>query len=248
MGWFSFKGIRSDSADVSCILEKIPLTFRSEKITQIIEMPTGEPIVFEPGGYKQQVMTINIGLKDISPAHIRNINNWLTGSGRLTFSNEPDKHYMAICNTALTGTRMVEQLGKMPVQFTLLPFQRDNDDEFHEIALWTNGYGGKSGNVSASDTMPAGTAPSMPSMKIYGSGDLHLTHHASGTNVDVAGVDTFCIIDVPSCKVYDKNMNVILDRVSGNIDEIITPGGNNGTVDFSSWVTKVECKFNRRWL
>lgn len=248
MSWFSFKGKRSDESDVFCILEKIPLDIRAEKITQVIEMPTGEPIIYEPGGYKTQVITINVGLKDITMAHIRNINNWLTGSGRLTFSNEPDKHYMAVCNNALAGNRMVEQLGKMPVQFVLMPFQRDNDDTFHEIELHRNGYGSWDGNTAGDSTHPYGTATSMPTLKVYGSGDLHMTHHATNTDIDVTGVDTFCIIDLPACKVYDKNNNVILDHVSGNIDEIITPANNAGTMTFSAWVTKVECKFNRRWL
>jgi phage-related protein len=88
----------------------------------------------------------------------------------------------------------------------------------------------------------------MPTIKVYGNGDLHLTHNPTGTNIDVYGVDTFCIIDVPSGRVFDKNNNVILNRVSGTIDTIINPGGGAGGITVSSWVTRVDVKFNRRWL
>ena len=105
-----------------CILEKLPLDLKSEKVTQIIDMPTGEPIAYEPGGYKQQPLTLNIGIKDISPEHLININNWLSGYGRLIFSNDPDKHYLAVANNAMTGNRLIERFGKIPVQFTVMPF------------------------------------------------------------------------------------------------------------------------------
>lgn len=244
MAWFSFKGKRCDSDEVFCILEKLPLDMRSEKITQVIEMPTGEPIIYEPGGYKTQMITLNIGIKDISMNHIHNINNWLTGSGKLVFSNSPDRHYLAVCYNALSGTRMVEQLGRMPVQFTLMPFARENDPEFVELSIneshlaWIND--------SSSET--GGTAPMQPTIKLYGNGDLSLYHFPSGVSVTIRNVDTFCIIDVPSCRVFDKNNNVILDRTEGNIDEIINPAGNGCQTSFSDNVTKLEVKYNRRWL
>lgn len=211
-------------------------------------MPTGEPIIYEPGGYRQQTITLNIGIKDITPDHLSNINNWLSGSGKLIFSNDPDKHYLAIANNAMTGNRLIERFGKIPVQFLLMPFKRENDDNFYQIELSRNGYGSWDGNTAGDSTHPAGTAPAMPTIKVYGNGDLHLTHHPTGTNIDVYGVDTFCIIDVPSGRVFDKNNNVILNRVSGTIDTIINPGGGAGGITVSSWVTRVDVKFNRRWL
>ena len=77
-------------------------------------MPCGEPIIYEPGGYRQQMITLNIGIKDITPEHLSNINNWLSGSGKLIFSNDPDKHYLAIANNAMTGNRLIERFGKIP--------------------------------------------------------------------------------------------------------------------------------------
>ena len=211
-------------------------------------MPTGEPIIYQPGGYRQQSLTLNIGIKDIAPEHLSRINNWLSGVGELIFSNEPDKHYVAVANNAMSGNRLIERFGKIPVQFTVMPFKRENDNTFHQIELSRNGYGSWDGNTGGDSTHPAGTAPAKPTIKVYGSGDLHLTHHATGTNIDITGVDTYCIIDLPSCKVYDKDNNVILSRVTGNIDAIVNPAGNEGKITVSSWVTKVEVIYNRRWL
>ena len=98
-------------------------------------MPCGEPIIYEPGGYRQQMITLNIGIKDITPEHLSNINNWLSGSGKLIFSNDPDKHYLAIANNAMTGNRLIERFGKIPVQFLLMPFKRENESDWVEIPL-----------------------------------------------------------------------------------------------------------------
>ena len=243
MAWFKFKEKYCYDQDVSCILEKLPLDIRSEKITQIIEMPTGEPIIYEPGGYKQQIITLTIGIKDISMDHIHAINNWLTGYGRLIFSNQPDRHYMAVCNNALSGQRLVEQLGKLPVQFTLMPFARENESEFVEVSLISSGVG----YINDSGTATGGTAPMQPTIKMYGNGDLGFYHFPSGTDVTVHDVDTFCIIDVPSHRVFDKNNNVIMNKVEGNIEGIINPAHNGCQTNFRN-VSRVEVKYNRRWL
>lgn len=215
-------------------------------------MPLSEPIIYEPGGYKQQNLTLNIGIKDITPEHLANINNWLSGYGRLIFSNDPDKHYMAIANNAMTGNRLIERFGKIPVQFVVMPFKRENDDTFHTITLWTNAYGGKSGKTACDDDHPAGSAPSRPIFKVYWNNlsNLHMTHNPTVTDIDIdlTGLSDHILIDCENCKVYDKNNNVILSRVTGNLDAIITPGGNDGTFDFSAEITQVDCKFNRRWL
>lgn len=252
MIWMKFRGERCDDAKYECILEKIPLDIKAEKTTQIIEMPTGEPIIYEPGGYKQQIVTVTLGLRQNSPEYVQRINQWLTGAGKLIFSNDPDAHYMAVCNTALSGTRMVQNLGKLPVQFTVMPFKRDNDEEFHTIDLWTNGYGGKSGNTGGDNDHPPGSAPAKPAFKVYWSNlnSLHMTHKLTYTDVDIdlTGLTDHILIDCQTGKVYDKDNNVILSRVVGNIDAIVNPGGNYGTFDFSAEVTQVDCRFNRRWL
>lgn len=207
-------------------------------------MPTGEPIIYEPGGYRQQMITLNIGIKDITPDHLSNINNWLAGSGKLIFSNDPDKHYLAIANNAMTGNRLIERFGKIPVQFLLMPFKRENDSQWVEVQLSPQHIG----YINDASTATGGTAPSEPTVKLYGNGDLGFYHVASGTNITVHDVDTFCIIDVPSHRVFDKNNNVILNKTEGNIEGIVNPPRNGCQTNFSGDVTRVEVKYNRRWL
>lgn len=244
MSWFSFNGKRNDEQDVFCILEKLPLDLRSEKITQVIDMPTGEPIIYEPGGYRQQMITLNIGIKDITPDHLSNINHWLSGSGRLIFSNDPDKHYLAIANNAMTGNRLIERFGKIPVQFLLMPFKRENGSEFVQIEL-TNQHIGWINDATAAT---GGTAPSEPTIKLYGNGDLGFTHVPTDTTITIHDVSEYCIIDVPSHRVFDKNNNVILNKTEGNIEAIVNPPRNGCQTNFNGNVTRVDVKYNRRWL
>ena len=206
-------------------------------------MPCGEPIIYEPGGYRQQTITLNIGIKDITPEHLSNINNWLSGSGKLIFSNDPDKHYLAIANNAMTGNRLIERFGKIPVQFLLMPFKRENESDWVEIPL--NNHVGWINDATAAT---GGTAPSEPTIKMYGNGDLGFWHVASGTTITVHNVSEYCIIDVPSHRVFDKNNNVILGQTEGNIEAVINPPRDGCQTNFRDTVTKVEVKYNRRWL
>lgn len=233
--WFSFKG--RSCTEFGCILEKLPLNIRNEIATKIIDMPENTPFVQEPSGWKTRVITVTLGLKDTSNENIDAINSWLIGQGRLIFSDDPERHYIATCNGTLTGNRLL-RLGKLPVQFIIMPHKRNNEESLTTYPI-TNG------TVSIENK---GTAPCEPVLVITGDGDITLTHTQSGTEITIKDVDGKCTVDVSRRKVYDALNNVILSQVSGNLTDLkLSPKTVNQIVTTGS-VTKIEAILNERWL
>lgn len=233
--WFSFKG--RSCTEFGCILEKLPLNIRNEYNTKIIDMPDNTPFVQESGGWKTRVITVTLGLKDTSNENIDAINSWLIGQGRLIFSDDPERHYIATCNGTLTGNRLL-RLGKLPVQFIIMPHKRNNEESLTAYPI-TNG------TVSIENK---GTAPCEPVLVITGDGDITLTHTQSGTEITIKDVDGKCTVDVSRRKVYDALNNVILSQVSGNLTDLkLSPKTVNQIVTTGS-VTKIEAILNERWL
>lgn len=233
--WFSFKG--RSCTEFGCILEKLPLNIRNELATKIIDMPENTPFVQEPSGWKTRVITVTLGLKDTSNENIDAINSWLIGQGRLIFSDDPERHYIATCNGTLTGNRLL-RLGKLPVQFIIMPHKRNNEESLTTYPI-TNG------TVSIENK---GTAPCEPVLVITGDGDITLTHTQSGTEITIKDVDGKCTVDVSRRKVYDALNNVILSQVSGNLTDLkLSPKTVNQIVTTGS-VTKIEAILNERWL
>ncbi len=234
MSYFIFKG--KDSREYG-ILESLPLDIRAERTTQIINMPAGTPIIYESKAFKAQTVNMTLGLRDNSPDNIREINSWLYGRGKLILSNEPDKYYDAVCNTAIQGTRMVKNLGKIPVNFTVMPYRYAIENEWQEMSISSTWV-----SYINNDCM----CTLQPTIKIYGNGELNFTLKDKGS-VTVRNVSEYCIIDVPTRRVYNKDGNIILNETVGNILNIELEPGTN-TFYWKANTQKVEIKLNKRWL
>lgn len=234
MSYFIFKGVNSNQYG---ILESLPLDIRAERTTSVINMPNGMPVIYESKAYKTQNVALNLGLKDNSPNNIRAINSWLTGRGQLILSNEPDKYYDAICNGAIQGTRMIRNMGTIPISFTVMPFRYSVSNDWQELTI--------DGSWASSINNPC-TMSVQPTFKIYANGTVNFTVAGKGT-IEVRNVSQYCIVDIPKRRVYDKDGNVILNETIGNILNIELEPGDN-TIYWKDTTQKVEYKLNKRWL
>lgn len=236
--YFIFKG--ESSANFGAV-EVLPLCLKHEQKTNFINFVNGSPLVQETSIYKSKVITVSLGLKDTSPEHIDKINAWLIGTGKLIFSDDPDRYYIATCNNALTGSRIL-RLGKLPVQFDVMPFKYDNkeSDNFEAVYL-VNATTYKSARIQYAGNVDAETV-----YKITGTGTIEIHNVQTGNDVEVRNVSEYCIIDIKARKVFNENGNVILDHTYGDIFDLkLIPGNNQFT--FSTNVTALAIKRNTRW-
>lgn len=235
---FTFKEINSSEFGK---VEVLPLCLRHEERTDFINFVSGSPYVRETTALRSKVITITLGLKDTSPENIDKINSWLIGTGKLIFSHDPDRYYIATCNNALTGRRVLS-LGKLPIQFNVMPYKYDNNEsnEFESVRL-------VEATVSQGATIQyEGNAPSESAFKITGTGDIQIYSVQSDDYVEIHGLTGYCVIDLKKRKVTDENDNLILDHTYGNIFDLkLVPGQNIFLI--SGDVTALAVKKRTRW-
>lgn len=241
--YFTFKGV--DSTEFG-IMEMDPLCIKHEQKTDFLYMPTQSVSVMQTGTYKSKVITVTLGLTDISPENILRLNQWLIGQGPLTFSRDPKRYYMASCNGAITGQRLLS-LGKIPVQFNVMPFKYNINDEYQKATVTAT-------TLTHNATVEyEGTVNGLPKLKIYvdDPGDIWIRCYNTETgytsdNIEITGVTDFVVIDVQARKVYDENNNVILNRTFGDITTLqLLPGENNFVMTTN--VNDLRVKHNTRW-
>lgn len=260
MGWLKWKGRQMPTF---LMLEQTPSPVRFEQVTSIIDMPDNVPQSFTTKQFKSYPLPVTLGFRpgvtdrifmneysgrsytneeydamsnqEIEDLQFDSVYNWLSGTDKLTFSNDSDKYYNAICNAGIVPERISRRLRKLPVQFTLMPFRHAIDNDFEEITL--------DANRNAWLTYH-GTYPAPPVIRLYGNGTLGIFIAGSG-NVKVYDVNGWCEIDVARRKVFDKDGHVILENTEGDFTEFRIANGTQIKCDAT--VTKVEIKKNTRW-
>lgn len=259
MGWFKWNGRMMPGF---LMLEHVPSIVRFEQVTTVVDMPLGTPLVYTPQSFKSYTMPLTIGLRprvwdrdfmntytgenytdnqysvmsvqEIEEMQFTSVYNWLSGKGTLTFSNDPERCYTGVCNSQIVPERISRNLRKIQVQFTLVPFRQYIEEASQIINLnaqkeaWLNYHG---------------TYPSEPTIKLYGNGELGIQW---GTDwVRVTDVSEFCVIDVSTRRVYDKDGNIILNRTEGDFTKFRYSQGRY--IKAGPNVTKVEVNPNTRW-
>lgn len=245
MSWFEWKGRRSSEFG---ILEALPLIIRPEKTTSIVELPNGGPIIFETDGWKASKVTLNLGLNDITVGNLDDLAAWLRGEDKLTFSNDPDRYYRAVCNGSYIGQNIINRLGKIPISFDILPFKyKDMNTGTIELPIVEQADHNYHLDFSAVD-IPESCMDTMPVFKIYGTGELGIFNFAHYTSIKAYDITDYFILDVQKGAMYDSSGNVILNETSKNVSKFVClPEYNNFRVDAT--VTKVELLSNiARWM
>ena len=237
--YFIFKG--RSSAEFGSI-EILPLCLKHEEKTDFINFIYGNPYVSETSILRSKVITITLNLSDISPANIDRVNAWLIGTGKLVLSHDPHRYYIATCNNALTGQKLVNTLGKVAVQFNVMPYKYDlkEKESFEPVDL-------------AEETLHKtaaiyykGSAPAESTFKITATGNIEIYNVQTEKTVEIKGLTEYCIIDIKARKVTDESNLNILNRTYGDIfDLMLVPGYNYFFLSGS--VTAVEVKKKTRW-
>lgn len=237
--FFTFKG--RSSAEFGSI-EILPLCLKHEEKTDFINFLTGSPYVLETSVLRSKVITITLNLSDISPANIDRVNSWLIGTGKLVLSHDPHRYYIATCNNALTGQKLVNTLGKVAVQFNVMPYKYDlkEKESFEPVDLAEEML------HKTAAIYYKGSAPAESTFKITATGNIEIYNVQTEKTVEIKGLTEYCIIDIKARKVTDENDLNILDRTYGDIfDLMLVPGDNYFFISGS--VTAIGVKKKTRW-
>lgn len=169
---FSFKGISSQDMGVKIIT--MSGAQRAPCEPEITSIPGRcNPLIFEK--QERQTTEITAELLVESPDKVRNIFSWLSGRGKLIFSDEPDKYYNVISDDVISLQRIDERIQSFEIKFVCEPFAYSATNPFVSTPM------------SMDDDMPTGsmtiinngTAESEPRWYFSLAGKLRVTVNGS---------------------------------------------------------------------
>ena len=229
--WFEFKGVRSDAMGVMMLArpereqpslngEYRQVAGRSGQIwlgDGSYGNGSAEVTCIVPGGDMDAVLA------------------WLTGSGWLRFSDEPDRAYRARAVKGLVRTQPMPRLAaqRFTVQFECQPF-RYLYPEAAQIVLTENGT-----------VHNPGTAAAQPVIRIEGSGDISVL--VGGRWMAFEGVSGGVTVDCELMDVLDLGQTKLMNGCA-QMDEfpVLEPGAN--AVLWSGDVTRIVIEPRWRYL
>ncbi|EJO5346378.1 phage tail family protein [Clostridium botulinum] len=215
----------------------------SEKGLKIISLPDittpeqrGEKVTI-PGRSGYLTMTDNDYEGEVKPVefdyfdnNFDDIKTWLSGSGEVVFSNEPDRYYKARIINKIALDQVLKKFHSGIVQFDCQPFGYSRNDNSIIKITETKGI-----------TNP-GTVESTPVITIYGYGNIDL--NINDNIINLTNVSNHIIIDSEIMDCY-RDAQLMNNYMKGDFP-IFKPGINK--ISWMGNVQRIEIKPNWRWL
>lgn len=227
--YFIYNGI--DSRIMGVIVTAMPPTVRAAQRVESVKVPGRDGSLHETdGSYDNYTKTMECAIKNRQK--IDDIAAWLTGSGEIIFSSEPDKVYRVTISNTISIAQMMRTFQKFQVSFDTYPFKYSVNrfDEALELE-------------KPAVILGKGTVYSQPVITVYGSGAVTLT--INGADYPLDNVDGYVTInsEIEECYKDAINMNNIFSA-----DEFprLEPGEN--TISWTGEVEKIEIQPNWRWF
>lgn len=223
--YFIWKNI--NSLDKNIMVNKLPNIERPNANIEKINIPgRNGHLTQDDGTYQGVIKQCECSLEDYD---INDICAWLTGSGEVIFSNEPDKFYKATIINKIPFAKIIPTFHSFIVQFDCQPHKQSIDKNV--ITL----------NESGTVYNP-GTSNSNPILKVYGTGSIDLVINANV--IHLTNVSEYVTINSDLMDSY-KDTELKNNDMSGDFPELIT--GSN-SISWTGTVTKIEITSNWRWL
>lgn len=229
-------GVSSRSIKGLLISELAPIAKPAQRV-QAEQIDGRDGDIITPLGFAAYDKVIKIGLT--YEYVIDDIIEFFNSSGKVVFSNEPDKYYFYAIYEQIDFERLI-RFKTAEVTFHVQPFKfsdTENEQTF---------------NISGSSEIQIrnnGNYYSRPTITITGAGDINL--YINGTQLLTMSLGTIArtiIIDSTDMNAYNEDRTVLLNRlVSGDYDNIRLKVGNN-SITFDGSVSQVVINNYSRWI
>lgn len=213
---------------------------RPEERVRHIQIPGMEGDLTQLEGeniFNSYIQTATILVKNGS--RVREIYNWLKGSGFVTFSGEPDRKQPARIIGAITLNKHSRNLDWWTgeVQFYCQPLKERLTEE-------TGRY------TSGSEIYNRGDITARPIITVNGTGagpDLQFSINGQSFRVNLTGMaDTGCVIDCQAQIVTNYAKTADLTGLSEGNFPVLVPGTN--AITFTNGITNVDILKRERFL
>ena len=189
---------------------------------------------------QRDAYSITVTLRILYNEDLSTVYNWLSGSGRLVFSDTPDRHYNVSACAGISSKRIgaANTIREVKIKLTCAPFA-------YAIANDPEGL-----TSSPAQLQTIGTMYSEPLIELTGTGDVALT--VNGVTLEIKDVSGTVFIDVHTCQVYKLEYGAkasILSATTGWIEQMVLVPSDTA-VNIISWtgeVSSVKITKNERW-
>ena len=189
-------------------------------------------------GFSAYDKTIAVGLH--GDFDIDEVIAYFAQSGKVTFSNEPDKYYMFAQYNGIDFERLL-RYKTANVDFHCQPFKYSVSEGEKEFAFSSEAT---SGSLEIRNN---GNYISKPKITITGSGTVNLAINGNTfMSIDMSEVSPI-IIDSADMNAYNTTGLLMNRKITGNIDNIALVAGKN-TISYTGTVTKIAIENQSRWL
>lgn len=189
-------------------------------------------------GFSAYDKPISIGL--YNEFDIDEVIDFLNQSGKITFSNEPDKYYHFAQYKNIDFDKLI-RFKTAKVSFHVQPFKYSlNENE----KVFDFSSSASSGELSIRNN---GNYIARPQITLTGSGTVNLSINGAQVMVIDMSQNPVIILDATEMNAYAPDTSLMNRKVTGNYDNLVLKTGKN-TISFTGSVTQIAVNNYSRWL
>ena len=189
-------------------------------------------------GFSAYDKPVEIGLH--GEFDIDEVIDFFNQSGKVTFSNEPDKYYNFAQYNAIDFEKLI-RFKTAKVDFHVQPFKFSLNESEKEFDFSSSAT---SGELSIRNN---GNYPSRPQITLTGSGIINLSLNGAQVMVIDMSENPVITLDATEMNAYAPDTTLMNRKVTGNYDNLVLKVGKN-SISYTGTLTKIAVNNYSRWL
>lgn len=189
-------------------------------------------------GFSAYDKPVEIGLH--GEFDIDDVIDFFNQSGKVTFSNEPDKYYNFAQYNAIDFEKLIK-FKTAKVEFHVQPFKFSLNESEKEFDFSSSAT---SGELSIRNN---GNYPSRPQITLTGSGIINLSLNGAQVMVIDMSENPVITLDATEMNAYAPDTALMNRKVTGNYDNLVLKVGKN-SISYTGTLTKIAVNNYSRWL
>lgn len=233
--YIELNGISSNEI-VGLLIQELPPISKPKMRTQIDDIDGRDGDIITKLGYSAYDKTVDIGL--YGDFDIDDVIKYFIGSGKVVFSNEPDKYYNYQILDQIDYERLI-RFRTAKVKMHVQPFKYSAVEGTLKFTSFTD---------DEITVINNGNYISKPIITITGSGTINLS--LNGYQIFEINMDnsTQITIDTNLMEAYNPISKALLNRsVTGNYDNFSLNVGSN-TISWSGTISEIDVENYSRWI
>ena len=227
---------QSSNEIIGLLIQQLPPISKPKMRTQVDEIDGRAGDIVTKLGFSAYDKTVEIGL--YSNFDIDDVITYFNGSGKVVFSNEPDKYYNYQILDQIDYERLI-RFRTAKVKFHVQPFKYSAVEGVLKFTSFTNDEIAVINN---------GNYISKPIITITGSGTINLSLNGNQIFVIDMGDNEQIVIDTNLMEAYNPTNQVLLNRsVTGNYDNFSLNVGKN-LISWSGTISEIDIENYSRWI